>query len=152
MHNRRITTMCALGGLLAAAPAAIAAGGGGGGGGGTTTCAPLTTLVAVGHSDSGESAVGVTATVRNCGVAPQQRLNLNVRVPNSGTVPANRDLAEQPDGSLTFNAGPIGSTPSQLHYGQTYSVLATLTDTSTSPATVIATTTTTVTMPAGKVR
>lgn len=152
MHNRRITTMCALGGLLAAAPAAIASGGGGGGGGGTTPCAPLTTLVAVGHADSGESGIGVTATVRDCGVAPQQRLHLNVAVPNSGTVPANRDLAEPPGGSLTLNASPIGSTPSQLRYGQTYTVVATLTDASTSPSTVIATTTSSVTMPAGKVR
>jgi hypothetical protein len=155
-RNRIGATVAIACAALAAAPVAVAAGGGGGsgggGGGGTTTCRPLVTQVAVGHADSGQSGIGVGATVSDCTSLSQQHIHLNVSVPGSTTVPYNTNLALNPGTVLTMNASPIGSTPGQLQYSKTYTVIATLTDTSTAPATVLATTTSSVTMPAGPVR
>jgi hypothetical protein len=137
--------------VLAASPA-LASGGSGGGGGGQS-CAPLTTLVKLAHSDgTGNSAITVQATIRNCTTGAQP-MALNVSVPTSSTVPFNFSTGSaslQPGKSLTMNASPIGSTPMQLHYGQTYNVVATLTQTGADPKT-IATITTPVTMPVGVV-
>lgn len=147
-----VVIVCA---ALVASPVAAASGGGGGsgsgGGGGTTTCRPLVTQVAVSHADSGQSGIAVGATVSDC-TSLSQRIHLNVSVPGSTTVPYNTNLALNPGTVLTMNASPIGSTPGQLQYSKTYTVIATLTDTSTTPATVLATTTSSVTMPAGPVR
>jgi len=90
--------------------------------------------------------------VRDCTSADQQHLHLNVTVPGSGTKPFDADLALHPGGSLSRNASPIGSTPLLLQYGYTYDVVATLTNTATTPGNVISTVTATVTMPPGVVR
>ena len=92
------------------------------------------------------------ATLRDCTAVSQQHIHLNVSIPGSATVPFDRDLALNPGTVLQMQAGPIGSTPGQLQYGRTYNVIATLTDTSTSPAKVLGTTTSLATMPAGPVR
>jgi hypothetical protein len=143
--------MLAVAATLVAAPTALAGGGPGGGGGGA--CAPLTTAVKLVHADgNGNTGIMVQATIRNCTTAPEP-LQLTVTVPRSGTVPFKFTTgggALQPGGSLTMFASPIGSTPSALHFGQTYSVIATLSRTGTAPAT-IATITTNVTMPPGVV-
>jgi hypothetical protein len=155
MRGRRFrATAVAFSAVLVAAPAAIASGGGGGGGGGTPApCTPLTTVVSLGHADgNGQSSIGVLATVRDCTASDQQQLHLNVAVPGSATKPFDADLALHPGGSLTRNASPIGSTPLLLQYGHTYHVVATLTNTATTPASVISTVTATVTMPPGVVR
>jgi hypothetical protein len=134
---------------FAATPAFASGGGGSGGGGpggGGSTCVPLATIVGVGHADSGASGIAVRATVRNCGSA-NERFRLTVTVPGSGTVPFALDGALSPNRSLTENAGPIGSTPLALHYGQTYDVVTTL---SVNGVTV-ANNDTAVTMPAGPV-
>ena len=153
MRHRQSIAMGVALGLLAAAPAALASGGGGSGAGsgGSASCAPLTMVVGVGHADSGQSSVGATATVRNCTSAPQQHLQLTVNVPGTSTVPFKASLAENPGNSITMAASPIGSTPLLLHYGQTYQVVATLTDMSTAPAAVLSSQTFSVTMPAGPV-
>jgi hypothetical protein len=141
--------MLAVVATLVAAPTALAGGGPGGGGGGT--CAPLTTAVKLVHADgNGNTGIMVQATIRNCTTAPEP-LQLTVTVPGSGTVPFKFTTgggALQPGGSLTMFASPIGGTPSALHFGQTYSVIATLSKTGTAPAT-ISTITTNVTMPPG---
>jgi hypothetical protein len=49
-----------------------------------------------------------------------------------------------------MGASPIGSTPTQLHFGQTYDVVATLRETGATPKT-LATISTPVTMPPGVV-
>ena len=90
--------------------------------------------------------------MRDCTSADQQHLHLNVTVPGSGTKPFDADLALHPGGSLSRNASPIGSTPLLLQYGYTYDVVATLTNTATTPGNVISTVTATVTMPPGVVR
>jgi hypothetical protein len=140
---------------LAAAPAFASGGGGGGGGsgsgsggsgGGGSSCVPLTAIVGVAHSDSGASEIGSRSTVRNCGTA-NEWFRLTVTVPGSGTVPFAFDGAVSPGRSLTENAGPIGSTPLALHYGQTYDVITTLSVNGTTVATIH----TAVTMPAGPV-
>jgi hypothetical protein len=130
--------------LIAASPA-FASGGPGGGG-----CAPLTTVVKVPHADgNGNFGINVEATMRNCSTAPEP-LQLNVVVPKSTTIPfkfSTGGAALQPGRSLTINASPIGSTPTELHYGQTYNVFARLTQTGPSPKT-LATIVTPVTIPA----
>ena len=97
----------------------------GGGGGGGSACLPLTTIVGVGHSDSGASGIAVRATVQNCGSA-NERFRLTITAPGSGTVPFSLDGGLSPGRALTENASPIGSTPLALHYGQTYDVVTTL--------------------------
>jgi hypothetical protein len=106
--------------------------------------------VGVGHSDSGASGITAVATITNCraAIAP---LQLTVSAPGSGTVPAKFSAPFQVGGSLTITASPIGSTPLLLHYGQTYNVVATLTQTGPTP-TVVSTITKQVTMPPGPVR
>lgn len=148
-HRQSIAIVTALG-LLAATPAALASGGGSGGSG-NPPCVPLTMTVGVGHADSGQSSIAATATVRNCTSTPQQHLQLAVSAPNSGTVPSKINLAENPGNSVTVAAGPIGSTPLLLHYGQTYQLVATLSDTTTVPAVVLSRQTFSVTMPSGPV-
>ena len=139
---------------LVAVPAFASGGGPGGGGGGGSACAPLTMIVRLGHSDgSGNSAIGVQATIRNCSNIPEA-MTLNVSVPGSTTVPFSFSTSFgrlQPGQSLTMNASPIGSTPLQLHYGQTYDVVGTLSETAPTPGT-LATVTTPVTMPQGVVQ
>jgi hypothetical protein len=150
-RSQRRAAMLAFCTALAGAPVALASGGGGGGGG-SQSCVPLTTVVGVAHADgNGQSGISVQATVRNCSRA-NEHMHLTVTVPNSGTVPFNQNLAASPGRPLTLIASPIGSTPLLLHYGQTYTVVATLTNTDNVPATVLGTTTTTVTMPPGVVR
>src|SRR5690348_9531582 len=97
--RNRIGAAVAMGcAALAGAPVAIAAGGGGGGGGGggTSSCRPLVTQVAVVHADSGESGVGVGATVSDCTSSSLPHIHLNVSVPGSTTVPYNANLALNP--------------------------------------------------------
>jgi hypothetical protein len=137
---------------LAVSPAlAAGGGGGGGGGGGTAPCVPLTMKVAVGHADgNGNSSIGDAATIRNCTGTPIP-LKLTVSVPGSGTVPGTFSTGTgwfPTNFALTVQAGPIGSTPLLLHFGQTYTVVGTLSETGATPAT-LATVTTTVTMPPG---
>src|SRR5947209_13348868 len=77
-RNRTAAVLAMACAALASAPVALAAGGaGGGGGGGTTTCRPLVTQVSVVHADSGESGVGVAATVSDCTAFSQQHIHLN---------------------------------------------------------------------------
>ncbi len=138
----------------AAAPAAIAAGGGGGGGGGGgNPCVPLTMTVKLPHADgNGNTGINVQATIRNCTTAPEP-LRLDVTVPGSATVPFKFTTGGgvlQPGGSLTMFASPIGSTPSALQFGQTYTVVASLTKTATTP-TLLSRLTATVTMPLGPI-
>src|SRR5436853_5855659 len=136
---------------LAAAPTAVASGGGGGGtsgGGGSATCKPLATLTNVGHTDaSGNWHIGVQATIRNC-TSANQLYHVNVSVPNSGEAPFNADLGLPPNGSVTRVVSPSGGTPLQLQFGRTYTVVATLTQTTTSPARVLSTIDSTVRIPA----
>lgn len=143
--------MLAASAVLGAAPAAIAAGGGGGGGGGGQPCTPLSMIVKLPHADgNGNTAINVQATIRNCAATPEP-LRLDVSVPGSGTVPFKFTTgggALQPGGSLTMFASPIGSTPSALHFGQTYTVVASLTRTGATPA-LLSTLTANVTMPPG---
>jgi hypothetical protein len=139
---------------LAAVSTAFASGGSGPGGGGTSpACAPLTMAVKLVHADgNGNTGINVQATIRNCTSAPQP-LQLTVTVPNSGTVPFKFTTgggALQPGGSLTMFASPIGSTPSALHFGQTYSVVGALSTTGATPA-VLSKITTMVTMPSGPI-
>jgi len=139
--------------LLAALVVVPAAGarGGPGGGGAPAPCVPLTTSVGVAHADgNGNSSISVVATVRNCSPAAQS-WQLKVSVPNSGTKAFSFASALPAGASVTMNASPIGSTPLLLHYGQTYNVVASLTETSPTPAT-LSTITTPVTMPSGPVR
>jgi hypothetical protein len=142
-----------LGAAFAAAPAALAAGGGGsgsggGGGGGSTPCTPLVTTASVGHTDfSGNWHIGVQATIRNC-TAANQLYHINVSVPGSSELPFNADLGLPPNGSVTRFVSPGGGTPLQLQFGQTYTVVATLTRTTTSPAQVLSTVDSTVAIPA----
>jgi hypothetical protein len=142
---------------LAASPAFASGGPGGGGGSGSGGsgggCAPLTLNVRVGHADgNGNSGIGVQATMLNCSSAPEP-MQLAVTVPNSGTVPftfSTGGAALAPGRSLTMFASPIGSTPIALHYGQTYDVVGTLSETGATPRT-LSTITTPVTMPPGVV-
>jgi hypothetical protein len=140
--------------VLIVSPAFASGGGGssgGSGGGGGTSCAPLALGVSVAHADgNGNSSIQVQATVRDCTALPQQHLQLTVSVPGSGTVPASRDLALQPGGSLRLFASPIGSTPLLLHFGETYNVIGTLVESDSTPTT-LATISIPVTMPAGVV-
>jgi hypothetical protein len=148
-RNRFGAAILVLGAALSAAPAAIAAGGGGGGGG--NPCTPLTMSVKLPHADgNGNTGINVQATIRNCTAAPEP-LRLDVTVPNSGTVPFKfTGGVLQPGGALTMFASPIGSTPSALHFGQTYTVIASLTKTGPTP-TILSRLTATVTMPLGPI-
>jgi hypothetical protein len=131
--------------LLVAAPIAVAKGGGGGGGGGGGSCAPLSDTVGVARADgTGDYAISVNATVRNCSAAGES-ITLNVSVPGSGTQPFSYSTLLPPGASFTRIASPIGSTPLLLQLGQTYNVVATLTDSVAGP---LATITTPVTIPA----
>ena len=139
---------------LAAAPTAVASGGGTGGGGGGTSggggsaCTPLSTVASVGHTDaSGNWHIGLQATIRNCTPA-NQLYHINVSVPNSGEAPFNADLGLPPNGSVTRFVSPSGGTPLQLQFGQTYTVVATLTQTTASPAQVLSKVESKVTIPA----
>jgi hypothetical protein len=155
MSRTRLAAHAVALGALLATPAALASGGpgggGGGGGGGGKVCAPLTTLVRLGHADgNGNTGIGVQATIANCS-SVFEPLRLTVSVPGSDTVPfafSTGAAALGPGRSLTMSASPIGSTPLQLHFGQTYDVVATLTETGATPAT-LATISTPVTMPGG---
>jgi hypothetical protein len=141
-----------LAGLSVVSVAAARGGPGGGGGGGGTppACAPLATTVSLGHADgNGNSSIGVVATVRNCS-STAQTLHLNVSVPGSGTKAFDFTTALPAGASFTRNASPIGSTPLLLHFGQTYDVVATLTETAPTPGT-LSTISTPVTMPPGVV-
>ena len=79
-------------------------------------------------------------------------LNLNVSIPGPGTKPFDADLALHPDGSPTTSASPIGSTPLLLQFGHPYTVVAPLTDTGATPASMVSTVTAAVTLPPGVVR
>jgi hypothetical protein len=156
MSGRRLrAATLILAGALAAAPTAVASGGGGtsGGGGGTSggggsSCTPLTTVASVGHTDtSGDWHIGMQATIRNC-TSANQLYHINVSVPNSGEAPFNADLGLPPNGSVTRVVSPSGGTPLQLQFGRTYTVVATLTQTTTSPARVLSTIDSTVRIPA----
>jgi hypothetical protein len=152
MSRKRLgAATLALSAAMAAAPAAIAAGGGGGGGG--NPCMPLTMTVKLPHADgNGNTGINVQAAIRNCTTAPEA-LRLDVTAPRSSTVPFKFTTAGgalQPGGSLTMFASPIGSTPSALHFGQTYTVIGSLTKTGTTPI-VLSRLTATVTMPSGPV-
>ena len=107
--------------------------------------------VKLAHADgNGNTGMNVQVTIRNCSAAPEP-VRLGVTVPNSATVPFTFTTgggALQPGGSLTMFASPIGSTPSALHFGQTYAVVGTLTKTVATPI-VLSKLTATVTMPAG---
>jgi hypothetical protein len=154
MSRRRVgAALLAASAVFTVVPAAVASGGkgggGGGGGGGSAPCTPLVMSVGVGHSDSGASGIVGVATITNCSTAIAP-LELTVSVPGSGTVPAKFSAPFQVGGSLTISASPIGSTPLLLHYGQTYNVVATLTQTGAIPS-VVSTITTRVTMPPGPV-
>jgi hypothetical protein len=109
--------------------------------------------VKLAHADgNGNTGINVQATIRNCSAAPEP-LRLDVTVPNSATVSFKFTTgggALQPGGSLTMFASPIGSTPSALHFGQTYTVVGSLTKTGATP-TVLSRLAATVTMPAGPV-
>jgi hypothetical protein len=151
-HRRLRAATLLLAGALAAAPAAVASGGGGTSGGGTSggggTCTPLATVASVGHTDaSGNWHIGMQATIRNC-TSANQLYHVNVSVPNSGEAPFNADLGLPPKGSVTRIVSPSGGTPLQLQFGQTYTVVATLTQTTTSPAQVLSTINSTVRIPA----
>jgi hypothetical protein len=152
-RSRTTAALLAISAIFAAAPAAMANGGGGGGGGGNP-CVPLTMAVKLAHADgNGNTGIDVQSTIRNCTSAPES-LRLDVTVPNSGTVPFKFTTgggALQPGGSLTMFASPIGSTPSALHFNQTYTVIGTLTKTGATP-TVLSRLTATVTMPSGPIR
>jgi hypothetical protein len=118
--------------LLAALVAVPMAGakGGGGGGGAPATCSPLTDTVGLGRSDgTGNWAIRVSATVRNC-TSLGQSITLGVSVPGSGTKAFSYTTLLPPGASFTRDASPIGSTPLLLHLGQTYDVVATLTENS----------------------
>jgi hypothetical protein len=94
----------------------------------------------------------VQATIRDCATVPQ-RMQLDVSIPGSSTVPFHFTTgggALNPGGSLTMSSAPIGSTPLQLHYGQTYDLVGTLTETGPTPQ-VLSTISTPVTMPPGVV-
>ena len=157
MARRRLPAAAlVLAAALAASPAAIASGGGGtgggggggtGGGGGSAACVPLTTVTSPVHTDfSTNWHIGVQATIRNCS-SGNQLYHLNVSVPNSGETPFNTDTGLPPNGSVTWVASPGGSTPLQLQSGQTYTVIATLTQTNVSPAKVLSTVRSTVQIP-----
>lgn len=143
---RVVTLSAAL--ILSAAPAALAQGGAGGGGGtGGGTCTPLATTATVGQTDfSPNWHIGVQATIRNC-TSANQLYHVNVSVPNSGETSFDADTGLAPGASVTRTVSPSGSTPLQLQFGQTYTVITTLTQTTASPAKVVASTTTTVTIP-----
>lgn len=147
-HKRLVLALALVLAALAAAPA-FASGGGGSGtsGGGGSACVPLTSVVVVAHSDSGASGIGNQDTVRNCGAA-NEFFRLTVSVPGSGTVPFVFNGALSPGRTLTENAGPIGSTPLALHYGQTYDVVTTFSVNGGAVTTLHSS----VTMPAGPVR
>jgi hypothetical protein len=125
--------------VMGATPAIASGGGGGGGGGqgrGGNACVPLSTIVKVAHADgSGNFGISVQATLSNCGRS-LQHLQLNVTVPNSREIPFNFSTgagALPPGVSLRMGAGLIGSTPTELQYGHTYNVVATLTETTAAP-------------------
>jgi hypothetical protein len=145
-HRRLGAALLAASALLTVVPVAMASGPGGGGGG----CTPLAISVTLPHADiNGRTGINVQATMQNCSTT-RAPLQLAVSVPGSSTVPFKFSAPLQAGGSLTMFASPIGSTPSQLHYGQTYNVVATLTRMGTTP-TAIATITKSVTMPPGPV-
>lgn len=152
MSRTTTITVAALAFAATIATPALGSGGSGSGGGGGA-CAPLTMVVKVVHADgNGNSGINAQATIRNCTTVPEQ-LQLNVSVPGSSTVPFNfsTGAGALPAGSsVTMNASPIGSTPSQLQFGQSYNVVGTLTQ-SAPTATTLATSSTAVTMPAGPV-
>jgi hypothetical protein len=149
MPRRRLrTATLILGAALAAAPAAVASGGGGTSGSGGATCTPLATIASVGHTDfSGNWHIGVQATIHNC-TSANQLYHINVSVPNSGEAPFNADLGLPPNGSVTRMVSPGGGTPLQLQFGRTYTVVATLTQTTASPAKGLSTIDSTVKIPA----
>ena len=138
--------------VLVASPTFASGGPGGGGGGGSPPpCAPLATSVKLVNRDgNGNTGLEVRATIQNC-TSAGQTLQLTVSVPDSSTVPfdfSTGGATLQPGRSLTMGASPIGSTPTQLHFGQTYDVVATLTETGATPKT-LSTISTQVTMPSG---
>src|SRR6266850_3461299 len=126
--------------VLVASPTFASGGPGGGGGGGSPPpCAPLATSVKLVNRDgNGNTGLEVRATIQNC-TSAGQTLQLTVSVPDSSTVPfdfSTGGATLQPGRSLTMGASPIGSTPTQLHFGQTYDVVATLTETGATPKTL----------------
>src|SRR3954471_6929723 len=126
---------------LVAGAAASGGPGDGGGGGGTAPCTPLSDTVSLVRSDgTGNWAINVVATVRNCS-AVGQAIKLKVEVPGSSTTAFSYSTLLPPGASFTRNASPIGSTPLQLHFSQTYNVVATLRQTA-PVATTLATITT----------
>ena len=136
--------------VLAATPAAFAQGGTGGGGtsGGGGGCTPLTTTASVVRTDfSPNWHIGVQATIRNC-TSANQLYHVNVSVPNSGETPFDADTGLAPGAAVTRAVSPSGGTPLQLQFGQNYTVVTTLTQTTGSASSVIAATTATVTIPA----
>jgi hypothetical protein len=101
---------------------------------------------------NGNTGIEVRATIQNCTSAGQS-LQLTVSVPGSSTVPfkfSTGGATLAPGQSLTMGASPIGSTPTQLHFSQTYNVVATLKQTGSTPKT-LSTISTPVTMPPGVV-
>jgi hypothetical protein len=105
-------------------------------------------VVTVGQSDfSLNWRIGVQATVRNC-TAANQLYNISVRVPNSGDSPFSANTGLAGGASVTRNVSPSGSTPVQLQFGRTYTVVTTLAQTTSGSANVLATSTSTVTIPA----
>jgi hypothetical protein len=153
MSHRQVMAVAAVAVIAALQAPALASGRTGGGGGGGGTCAPLAMIVKVSHADgNGNSGINAQATIRNCTSVPEQ-LQLNVSVPGSSTIPFKFSTgagALPGGGSLTMNASPIGSTPTELRYGQTYKVVGTLTESAPNAGT-LATVSTPVTMPAGPV-
>src|SRR4051812_16150759 len=93
---------------------AAASGGPGGGGGTPAPCTPLTDTVSLVRSDgTGNWAINVVATVRNCSTVGQA-IKLKVEVPGSSTTAFSYSTLLPPGASFTRNASPIGSTPLQL--------------------------------------
>jgi|SRR3954452_1228851 hypothetical protein len=133
---------------LANTAGATAQGGPGGGGGGTPApCAPLTDTVGLARSDAtGNWAISVVATVRNC-TSVGQAIKLKVEVPGSATSAFSYSTLLPPGASFTRIASPVGSTPLQLQFGRSYNVVATLRQTA-PVTTTLATVTTPVTIPA----
>jgi hypothetical protein len=153
LASKTLSLVAVLGAAAAVLAASPTSAFGGGGGGTPPPCAPLATTVKVVNRDgSGQSGIEVRATIQNC-TSAGQTLQLTVSVPGSSTVPfkfSTGGATLQPGRSLTMMASPIGSTPNQLHYSQTYNVVATLTQTGATPKT-LSSISTPVTMPPGLV-
>jgi hypothetical protein len=146
-HALVLTCLSLLAAVVVVPLAGAQGGGGGGGGGGASSCSPLTDTVKLARADgNGNYAISVTATVRNC-TAVGESITLGVSAPGSGTKAFSFTTLLPPGASFTRDASPIGSTPLLLHLGQTYNVVATLTE-NTPVAGTPATITTPVTIPA----